>query len=220
MLRELLFILVLTLPTLQQDVLASSDDASTTVDSAGLDPSRDSSSPGGSGGNPSVTDWGFVERGETGAKTKTKWRTPSSQFQIFPKSYWTSYTIKFFTDCSQNSPIFTFATTGKNEVYLNGKFIQEGKPYPEYHTLTLKKSDLRCGCNVIKIIVRNMCCPSPCGLTFSLTQNKTGCYDCENKGITQYNRNTCQCECVDQPQCGNPLRKWQGYPTCGCKCQK
>ena len=261
MLRELVLILLLTLPALQQDTL----DSETTADGVDFgasdlppfdNPPSPSSSNGGTGGgsgsadpnnspdfstaqqitqggnnqgtNQGTTqpataanqDWSFIQTG-TAPRTNTKWRTPSA-YQLYQKGYRTTYTIKFYTDCPQNPVNFIFATTGYSFVYLNGKLIHKwGKPYPEYHTLTLTKDNyLQCGCNVLKVIVYNYCCPSPCGLTYSLTQNKAGCYECNNTGLSHYNRNTCQCECVEKQACGNPLRSWHDYPTCGCKCTK
>ena len=259
MLRELVLILVLTLPALQQETLDSETTASggdlgdSDLLALGTPPSNNGGTGGGgfddpnnspdfstaqslrqggsSQGNTQGTtqgttagnqDWSFIQNGGAASRTNSKWRTPSA-YQLYQKGYRTTYTIKFYTDCPQNPVNFIFATTGYSFVYLNGKLIHKwGKPYPEYHTLTLTKDNhLQCGCNVLKVIVYNYCCPSPCGLTYSLTQNKAGCYECNNTGLTHYNRNTCQCECVDdQQRCGNPLRSWHGYPTCGCKCSR
>ena len=149
MLRELIFILVLTLPTLQQEVIGSSDDTSTTAvgDDSGaadlppLDPNDEPDfSSGNQGTNPQPTspppnskatqDWSFIQNGGAASQTKAKWRTPSA-YQLYKKGYRTTYTLKFFTDCPQNPVNFIFATTGYSFVYLNGKLIHKwGKPYP------------------------------------------------------------------------------------------
>jgi hypothetical protein len=92
-------------------------------------------------------------------------------------------------------------------------------PYPSYHNVTLAKPHLLCGCNTIKVLVYNYCCQGPAAITYTLSQNTTGCYDCDNTGVTHYNRDTCQCECVEQCSCQSPLREWSGYPACGCKCK-
>ena len=164
-------------------------------------------------------DWSFVNGGSN-SNTGASWKTPGSKFQTFPKGHRTTYTIKFNTDCPQNPVHIIFATTGYSFVFLNGQLIHSwGDPYPEYHNVTLQKPHLVCGCNTIEVIVYNYCCPSPCGLTYSLTQDKTGCYQCDNLGLTYYNRTTCECKCSENMGCQNALKVWSDYPSCGCKCK-
>ena len=269
MLREIILLLVLTLPTLQaESVLATSGDSSASVSTSGqadvndlpgtpptlpqqngaqgggsssVDPnnlpdfsprpqvmavrqSNQNGQPSGgstqnTGSSGSTQDWSFIQGGSNAANTNAKWKTPSSGYKTFPKGWRTTYTIKFNTDCPQNAVNFIFATTGYSFIYLNGELIQSwGEAYPKYHTLTLTKPELKCGCNVIKVVVYNYCCPSPCGLTYSLTQNTDGCYECANTGVSFYNKDTCQCECTNTYACSDQMRSWFDYPTCGCKC--
>ena len=114
-----------------------------------------------------------------------------------------------------------FATTGFNFVYFNGELIQSwGQSYPKFHNLTLSQPKLKCGCNNITIIVLNYCCPSPCGLTYTLTQNRAGCHECANTGVTFYNKSTCECQCTNTYACTDEVRSWFDYPSCGCKCKQ
>jgi hypothetical protein len=145
--------------------------------------------------------WDFVQK-TTDPKTGTDWQKPSGGYSVYPVGYKTTYTVTFSTDCPQNEINFIFAASGYNLVYLNGQLIHGwAEAYPTYHTITLKKPELKCGCNIIEVVVYNYCCVSPCSLTYSLTQSKGSCYDCEKLGITHYNRATCACECATRNTC-------------------
>ena len=39
------------------------------------------------------------------------------------------------------------------------------------------------------------------------------------KFFFEYNRNTCQCECIEKCACSSKYC-WKDYPICGCKCPK
>ena len=150
---------------------------------------------GGVGGSSSAQqDWSFIEGGAASPRTNARWKTPQSGYRQHPYRWKTTYKVTFYTDCPQNPIYFVYATTAYSFVSLNGQMIHSwGAPYPQYHNITLQKPFLKCGCNTIEVIVYNYCCPSPCGLTFSLSQDTHGCYDCDNTGVTYYNRETCQC---------------------------
>ena len=71
------------------------------------------------------------------------------------------------------------ATTAYSFVYVNEEFIHQwGEEHPKHHVITLNKYQLQCGCNVLKVIVYNYDSPSPCGLSYKLTQKRSGCKEC------------------------------------------
>lgn len=163
------------------------------------------------------SNWNFLQRDILGSGSK--WIAPSSDFSVRPQRYVATYTIQFHTDCPQNSVTLKFSATGSSFVFLNdNSILQWGAPYPRIHTYVLKTPELKCGCNILRILVYNFYYPSPAALTYSLSQDTTGCYDCQNLGVTFYNRKTCQCECASTCDCKNSLQSWSGYPACGCKC--
>lgn len=127
-------------------------------------------------------DWSFIQNGELSEETNSEWKTPEAGFKIYLEGSCSTYSIKFNTDCPQGRVTLLLATTGYSFVYFNGKLIHKwGKPYPEkkYTSLELKKPELLCGCNTLKVVVYNQN-PSPLGLTYNLLQVKDGCYDCDN----------------------------------------
>jgi hypothetical protein len=133
-----------------------------------------------------------------------------------------TYTITFQIDCPQKEVTLQFSSTGSGFVFLNGQPIASWilpYPYQQVSSLTLKQPNLQCGCNKLTILVYNYYYSSPAALTYSLSQNSAGCYDCQNTGVTFYNRKTCQCECSAQQQCSNALMEWKQYPACGCGCK-
>jgi hypothetical protein len=133
------------------------------------------------------SDFGFLST--EFLSTGSRWLTPGNDFSVRPLGYVATYTIQFHTDCPQNSVIFKFSTTGSSFVFLNGNsIVQWAATYPRVYTYILKTPQLKCGCNTIKIYVYNFYFPSPAALTYSLTQDTTGCYDCNNLGVTFYNR--------------------------------
>ena len=88
------------------------------------------------------------------------------------------------------------------------------------HTLALNQDNLKCGCNELTIQVYNYDMSSSAALIYSLRQSKEGCYECNNLGVTFYNKKTCQCECSSSSDCKDKKMSWFGYPACGCKCTK
>lgn len=170
------------------------------------------------GGPTQPTSWDFLSQIPAAG---TKWIYPDGTFKIYPRYWISTYTISFQTDCPQSGVTLTFATTGVSFIQLNGNWILTwGDAWPKVHKVTLKKPQLQCGCNTIKILVYNYYYPSPAALFYSLTQDTTGCYDCTNLGVTFYNKNTCQCECASTCACSNPAMTWFNYPNCGCACSK
>ena len=150
-----------------------------------------------------------------------KWVTPTSDRIVRPQKWLTTYTITFTTDCPQSDVILKIAATGSLFVYLNGNIISSWlAPYPSTHQIKLKQPDLICGCNTVKVLVYNYYYASPVAMIYSLGQDKTGCYLCQNAGDSYYNRNTCRCECSFNCNCKDthPLKIWRDYPTCGCRC--
>ena len=124
----------------------------------------------------------------------SKWVAPTPNYEVKPLRYLATYTISFHTDCPQAQIAFKFAATGSVFVYLNGKSILEwGNPYPTILSLQLKKPDLKCGCNTIKVYVYNYYYASPAAFTYGLAQYTSECYNCKNLGVTFYNKKTCQC---------------------------
>jgi hypothetical protein len=101
--------------------------------------------------------------------------------------------------------------------YANGTFIGSGWGWSSYTAFTVK---LNCGCDNRFILYVYNFWPSPLGVHFFTTQSTQGCYECRNLGITHYNRDTCQCECVNKQTCPCPVKNqvWLGYPSCGCMC--
>ena len=163
--------------------------------------------------------WDFLSMTSLGGSAK--WVTPTSDRIVRPQKWLTTYTITFTTDCPQNDVILKIAATGSLFVYLNGNIISSWlAPYPSTHQIKLKQPDLICGCNTVKVLVYNYYYASPVAMIYSLGQDKTGCYLCQNAGDSYYNRNTCRCECSFNCNCKDthPLKIWRDYPTCGCRC--
>lgn len=161
----------------------------------------------------------FLDTNSLGSSEK--WVFPTPVRVVYPLKFLTTYTIVFTTDCPKNDLILEFSATGSFFVMVNGKLRSSwGVPFPNTDRLTISASDLTCGCNTIKVIVYNNFFASPLGLIYSLSQDKTGCYVCQNTGDAYYNRDSCQCECSFGANCkaANPLKVWRDYPTCGCRC--
>ena len=172
-----------------------------------------------SSASDTITDWTFIQ-GQKSQLTGTNWKFPGNDYQLYPVGYQTSFTITFNTDCPHSPVKLTFAACGYAFVYINGHLVQTWlPPYPSYHTITIPQHLLKCGCNTIKILVYNFCCPTPAAITYTLSQDVSHCYNCNNTGVTFYNRTSCQCECVEECACKNSMRRWYGYPACGCKCR-
>lgn len=142
---------------------------------------------------PQAQDWSFIQNSRY-SQTNSHWIYPQGSYQLYPRGWYTYYTITFNLDCPQNPLVFTYSSTGYTFVYINDKLIKSmADPYPTFNTVTIYPSDLKCGCNTIRVLVYNFCCSSPAALTYRLTQDSTGCYSCEREGITFYNRDTCRC---------------------------
>lgn len=159
----------------------------------------------------------YLDSNSLGDNSKWVW---SGDKKILPIGWTVTYEITYYSDCPQNPATLYVAATGYFSVYLNGVLIGSGGPWPKTHKFDLLK--LLCGCNKIKIVVKNHF-PSPAAIIYSISQNKAGCYDCKNLGVTFYNRDTCKCECVSRcPTCGegNSPLSWFDYPTCGCMCKQ
>jgi len=165
------------------------------------------------------TSWNFLDTNTLGGNAR--WVTPTSDKIVRPLRWLVTYTITFTTDCPQNDVILNIASTGSLFIELNGKIIKSWlSPYPVTHQIKLSQPDLICGCNSVKVMVYNYYYASPVGMIYSLTQDKSGCYECQNSGDAFYNRNTCQCECSFEANCKDShlLKVWRDYPTCGCRC--
>ena len=211
----ILLILVLTLPNLKaQTTISTSDDSSSDATNDGLSDGSDLPAPpadiptppsapatncppgmecssrfaSSSSASPQ-RDWRFIEGGSASQHTNSRWKTPQKTYKQHPYRWRTTYRLTFYTDCPQSPIYFVYATTAYSFVSINGQMIHSwGKPYHEYHNVTISQPHLKCGCNTIEVIVYNYCCPSPCGLTFSLSQDTSNCYNCNNTGVTYYNR--------------------------------
>jgi hypothetical protein len=66
---------------------------------------------------------------------------------------------------------------------------------------------------------------SPSAIIYSLTQDTTGCYECEGSENSYYNHNICSCECAFNYDCAATLpaeveKRWVEYPSCSCKCAR
>ncbi len=133
------------------------------------------------------SNWNFINQNSLGSSTK--WLTPSGDGRMYSLGWLTTYSITFTTDCPQNGVTLKFAATGSSFVYLNGhQLLSWGLPWPTIHTVSLSKPELICGCNTIKILVYNFFYPSPAALIYVLNQNTTNCYNCQNLGVSYYNR--------------------------------
>lgn len=171
---------------------------------------------------PMPADWSFLSQCSLG--DNSKWVSPTGDFKLRPIGYVSSYTVTFYTDCPQSGVTLTFAGTGRSYVQLNGEWVLTfAYPYPSNkpHQLVLKAPQLKCGENTLKIYVYNAWWASPSALIYNIDQNTTGCYNCDNLGVTFYNKQTCQCECASEAaECSNQLQQWTDYPSCGCTCSK
>jgi hypothetical protein len=142
--------------------------------------------------------------------------------KIWPIWWVTKYTFCVCSDCPKNpATIYVGASSFFVLTYANGTFIGSGWGWSPLSAFTVK---LSCGCeNRFVLYVYNFWA-SPLGAIYYVKQSTKGCYDCQNLGITHYNRKTCTCECVNGPPSPNcPCRKpqeWLGYPSCGCMCSK
>ena len=163
--------------------------------------------------------WNFLSGPALGGASQ--WVLPEGTIKVYPLKWLSTFTIKFTTDCPQNPVILKLSTTGSNFVYINGNLIHSwGQAYPSIHSITIETADLICGCNEIKVQVYSFYFASPNALAYTLSQDKTNCYKCQNAGDSYYNRDTCKCECAFKCDCkaNNPLQVWRNYPTCGCRC--
>jgi hypothetical protein len=161
------------------------------------------------------TDWAFLDMMSL-MVPGGEWVSPAMG-RLLPIGHMTEYNIKFTPACNQNDVELRFSATGSAFVYINDKFLQSWSlPYPKTHMITIDSKDLKCGCNNVKIMVYNYYFESPAALIYTLQQDNE--CSCQNEELTFYNKDTCQCECINEYECKNPLKKWHGYPTCGCKC--
>lgn len=195
------------------------DGTTTNIVPSGFRPQSLSLSIGSTGSVAAPADWSFLSQSPAGGSSK--WIYPDGAFKILPRFWISTYTITFHTDCPQNGVTLAFATTGLGFVQLNGNWVHTwASSWPTIHKISLKKPQLQCGCNTIKILVYNFYYPSPAALFYSLSQDVSGCYNCTNLGVSFYNKETCQCECASECACKNPLMSWYNYPTCGCMCSQ
>lgn len=144
--------------------------------------------------SPSVppVSWNFLKDHSLGGSSQ--WIYPKGSFEILPKKLISTYTITIDTDCPQGGVTLIFSTTGVSFVYLNDKLLLSwGSPYSKVNKLFLQAPDLLCGCNILKIKVYNCYYASPNGLIYSLKKHTKNCYNCNNLGVTYYNKKTCQC---------------------------
>lgn len=241
MYKAVLFALLLLTQTLAQDsVLSQSGDTSAEVEAGGstdtsvLPQTTSTSTTSFTSSGLRIaslarvsaptqpSNWNFLKDSSLG--DSSKWVSPDGSFAVKPIGYLATYTITFYTDCPQNGVTLYYATTGSSYVQLNGEWILTGDyPFPSTkpHKVLLKQPTLKCGCNVIKVLVYNAWWASPAALIYSLSQDTTGCYNCTNLGVTFYNKNTCQCECASEAcDCKNTAKTWFNYPYCGCVCSK
>jgi len=132
---------------------------------------------------------------------------------IIPLPIWTiTLTSTVYTDCPQNIAVLNIVASGPFVVFVNNVQVASGSGWTVYNF----KIKLNCGCNTIKIVIKAWWGWG--GAAYSVTQNTAGCYDCQNLGVTFYNKKTCQCECVSRCQCDS-IYSWFDYPSCGCKCK-
>lgn len=203
--KTAILLLLLITCSYSQDTLASSDDGSSSasapsskdlpsdipqpaeassqgqpVNNFAAPPTAAISGGGSATSNQNNQDWSYVQ-GSSDQRTNSRWIFPEGSYQIYPRYWFTTFTITFSLDCPQNPITFIYASTGLSYVFINGKLIKSGAaPYPSYHTVTINPSDLKCGCNVIRVLVYNYYYPSPAAITYRLTQNTNGCYNCQN----------------------------------------
>lgn len=205
---------MLLVAVLAQDTLLQSDSETTTIGAGEQD-----STVAPAAGKASLVPDKSADTAHLSAdslKDGSKWvynKDSSLKPVLYPIGWTIKYHSNLYTDCPQNPAILYVAASSYFTVYLNGVVVGTGTGWQIVSKFTLK---LNCGCNNLTIVVYNKFW-SPCGVVYSVKQDKTKCYDCENLGVTFYNRDTCKCECVGTCSCKSPLA-WFEYPTCGCKC--
>lgn len=163
-------------------------------------------------------DASYLKTNPVGGNSKWIYSTDkASAPAIFPIGTWLSFSSKIYTDCPQKPATLWVSAWGWNYyvIYLNGNYVADGWGWNGLQSFSL---NLNCGCNDLVIYVYSYCACSA-GICFNVKQDTTDCYACKNEGVTFYNRDTCQCECVSKcTSCSYPLQSWFDYPTCSCMC--
>jgi hypothetical protein len=193
MFRYLLLVFLLVGTLQQSDVLTTSADSTfeVTSNSQGNPSLLSSSDPPVSFSSSGVqalarepvqpSSWDFLDRNTLGGNAK--WVTPTADRIVRPLRWLVTYTITFTTDCPQNEVILSISATGSLFIELNGKLLRSWlNPYLLTHQIKLSQPDLVCGCNKIKVTVYNYYYASPVAMIYSLSQDKSKCYECQNSG--------------------------------------
>jgi hypothetical protein len=118
-------------------------------------------------------------------------------------------------DCTSEAYL-TIVADDSFTATLNGCETFKGQNWRTVFRFCLK--NLKCGVNTLVITVENSGANTPAALILAVTQDQSNCYNCKSPA-SFYNRNTCQCECIDKCACSSKYC-WKDYPICGCKCPK
>lgn len=167
----------------------------------------------------SPSSWTFLDLSTLSGQAK--WVTPTGSQQLYPVNTYANYSFSFETDCPHQPSSMRIAATGIYTLTLNGKkttFL--GTPYSFVHSVTFSEGNFQCGTNRIDIQIANINYSSPLALIYSITQDTTKCYDCQQQsGQSYFDKTTCGCECKSKAtSCSSALKQWLKYPFCRCEC--
>jgi hypothetical protein len=123
----------------------------------------------------------------------------------------TIYQNLFYSTCIGKANLTITAATSFN-VYLNGALVGSGNNFSKIYNFSI---NIKCGNHNLTVVVYTTAKVNQ-GLTFSINQDQSKCYNCQANGY--WNENACECSCITSGcQCSSP-KVWKPYPFCGCGC--
>jgi len=122
----------------------------------------------------------------------------------------------FSADCPQGPATLDMSADNVFNAYLNGVFVGNGTSFNTNYNFPIT---LQCGCNSLVVVAENLDAGSPASLIFSITQNQSSCYQCNDCQVAVYNRDTCMCQCTNMCSSCDDGKIFKEYPICGCVCQ-
>jgi hypothetical protein len=123
----------------------------------------------------------------------------------------TRYQSLFYSSCTGSANL-TITAANSFYAYLDGAYVGYGSNYSVAYKIPIK---FTCGRHNLTIYIYTAA-KTNSGLTFSINQDQSNCYNCQATGY--WNEEFCQCSCIASPcQCASP-KVWKTYPICGCGC--